>query len=252
MAIQGNVTMQVTQHFAAFNHSSCMWTPSHALHCSNQGAHIFVHCYSIDKEQFCSEMGWKLLESMWRNSLSQSCKFYSKCVSVKFSLPCISWQRTAQIAMHYSSIAWASHTHRVAMQVQCVTLCAVCVLIAYLFCPPNQAWSLWCNAKLEVSEFHRYNIALQCNLMQCNATWCNTMQVTRCGACGGSAPNSQQPRYRRLHGVEMIICLRRFTPSGGAPSHCQNRMLSEHCSPQVTLCSLQTLESNTVSWLISL
>ena len=87
MAIQGNVTMQVTRpggHFAAFNHSSCTWTPSHALHCSNQGAHIFVHCYSIDKEQFCSEMGWKLLESMWRNSLSQSCKFYSKWHTVFF------------------------------------------------------------------------------------------------------------------------------------------------------------------------
>ena len=52
-------------------------------------AHIFVHCYSIDKEQFCSEMGWKLLESMWRNSLSQSCKFYSKWHTVFFFPDCI-------------------------------------------------------------------------------------------------------------------------------------------------------------------
>ena len=113
----------------------------HALHCSNQGAHIFVHCYSIDKEQFCSEMGWKLLESMWRNSLSQSSiqsdthsfsrlHYNSKehsftpwqwakvvligvpeCVSFEFALHCISWQCTAEIAMRCNSIAWAWHTH---------------------------------------------------------------------------------------------------------------------------------------------
>ena len=48
-------------HFAPFNHSCCTWIPSQALHCTNQGAHIYVHCsdppYSTDNEQVYSEMG---------------------------------------------------------------------------------------------------------------------------------------------------------------------------------------------------
>ena len=97
-------------------------------------------------------MGWKLLESMWRNSLSQSCKFYSKWHTVFFpdciitakcillhhgnglklywleyqsvfrsNLPCTVFHGNAlQRLQCAATVLLELDTHTVAMQEQCV------------------------------------------------------------------------------------------------------------------------------------